>query len=159
MDLKPLSHFIVFTQEKNCSASGMVAMDLSGKNSINWIAKGHSSMMNYYGVSELGNIKTSHLLGSPSLMHDTGFAADWSSDEQRILEDGLIKFVAFFLFVFCRSILSFCRCSCLHRSVLTTQYSMARLIINLSGLLMSWRLGVTLPFLFHHPGSPMNLQS
>ncbi|CAM8999072.1 unnamed protein product [Rhodiola kirilowii] len=72
----------------------MVAMDnyINRKSSARRIVNGHPNIMNNYTVSELGNQKSSNLLGSPGLMQDTGFAVDWSSDEQRILDEGLLKF-------------------------------------------------------------------
>uniref|UniRef100_A0A7N0U141 Uncharacterized protein n=1 Tax=Kalanchoe fedtschenkoi TaxID=63787 RepID=A0A7N0U141_KALFE len=72
----------------------MVAMEsyLNVKNAANRIVNGHSNILNNYGISELGTLQNSQFLGSPGHVLDSGFAVDWSIDEQHILDEGLIKF-------------------------------------------------------------------
>lgn len=67
---------------------------LSVKNSTSMIMNGHSSIMNNYRVQELPTLPNSHLQRSSSgLVHDPGFAVDWSAEEQALLDEGLARLV------------------------------------------------------------------
>ncbi|CAM8942136.1 unnamed protein product [Rhodiola kirilowii] len=64
----------------------MVAIDsyFNEKNSANRAMTGHE-------ISELGTLQNL-LLGSPGLVRDKEAPVDWSAQEQRVLDNGLIKF-------------------------------------------------------------------